>query len=63
MPEKRLERTRQAYCEHEWKYTHGIDVTDNIIAAKVCIKCKLIVRLGTPLIDEVEPGWFEYWET
>lgn len=46
-------------CEHEWKWTYGVDTADMIIAAKICIKCHEIINLGYPGIDEIPTEWYD----
>jgi len=45
MPEKRLQKTKQAYCEHEWHEGVGID---DLIRYK-CFKCG---KIHFPGIDD-----------
>lgn len=46
-------------CGHEFQYTFGVDIADNIVAAKVCSNCGYLIKLGYPGIDKVEAGWYE----
>jgi hypothetical protein len=55
------DRVKQNNCEHDFKYIAGVDVADLIIAAKMCSKCDLIVKLGTLCVDKIEKGWVEWY--
>ena len=55
MPSHQI-RVQQNNCEHEWKDTYGVDIANMIVAAKICIKCHEIIKLGYPGIDPL-PSW------
>jgi hypothetical protein len=48
-------------CEHVFEYTFGIDVYAGIVAAKMCVKCMLIVKLGYLGVDKIEDGWHKWY--
>lgn len=48
-------------CKHKFHFIWGIDVTDCILAGKICELCATIVDLGKVGIDDIDKEWIEWF--